>query len=490
MKAPPAPASTSSVASPEQPVLHRAGTLQYTSRRLAILFGWLLTADVFLTMIERVEAKILPVILKAHEASDREIAIIVSSIAAVMQLIVTPILSFHADRRRGPRGRRIPYILWATPIVSITLFATPFSPQIAAWLLRYEFARDWLDRFPSTPVIFTFGLIAVGFRFGHAVISTMFFSLFRDVVPSTHMGRFLAMFRVVGALSTFVTAYWLLGRAETHQHEIFIALAILNLAGFLGICFFVREGEYPPVVEKHQAGPGAGRGTAFLNACRNFVAESYSHPIYWWTYLGRLFIYAAVPISGFLVFFPQKELGMDLDTVGKLMSWPAIAWLAVAYPVGRWLDRVGVVRVMIPSLLVLTVSYFASFLLVVGPTTFFLSSFVTGLLYWVVMLGQIALAQEIFHRDRYAQLSSAGIIVQSIALAFILSPLAGWILDALHDFSATVTLPWVGAVEIERYRFVNVILGALYGAALICVWQVARYRRRHVGPDRAYAAPL
>lgn len=483
-------ASPTVESAPAAPSLHRAGTLVYTSKKLGILFAWLLSADVFLTMIERVEAKILPVILKAHEASDKEIAIVVSSIAAIMQLLVTPVLSYHSDRRRGPRGRRIPYLLWATPIVSVTLFATPYSPAIAEWMLGSETLARWLARLPCSPVIFTFGMIAVGFRFGHAIISTMFFSLFRDVVPSSHMGRFLAMFRVVGALSTFVTAYWLLGRAETHQHEIFIILAVLNLLGFLGICFFVKEGEYPPVVEKTQAAAGSGRIKATVVACRNFIAESYVHPIYWWTYICRLFIYAAVPISGFIVFFPQRELGMELDQVGKLMSWPAIAWLAAAYPVGKWLDRVGVIRVMIPSLAILTVAYALSFFAVVGEWTFFVSSFVTGLLYWVVMLGQIALAQEIFHRDRYAQLSSAGIIVQSIALAFVLSPLAGWILDALEGFHAVITVPALGDVTIGRYRFVNLILAVLYGVSLIATWQIARHRRRHCDANGIYVPPL
>ncbi len=485
----PSPPAATPDAPSDAPKLHRAGSLTYTGKRLAALFGALLTADVVLTLIERVEAKILPVVLKSFEASDQQIAIVASSIPALLQLLVAPVVSYRSDRKRTRRGRRIPYILWATPIMAIFLAATPFAPEIGAWLVGSERIASWMEALPWAPTMLTFAMLTIGFRFGHIVLVTMFFSLFRDVVPSSHMGRFLALFRAVGALSTFVTAYWLLGIAVSHAREIFVGLATLNLLGFFGICIFVKEGEYPPV-EDDPATAKESWGKGVFNVCRTFVRESYSHPIYRWTYLARLPIFASVPISGFIVFFPQRELGMDLDAVGKMMAWPAIAWILVAYPVGRWFDRFGTIRVMKPALVLITLAYALSFFGVVGEKTFFVSTFVTGILFWVVMLGQLALAQEVFHRDRYAQLSSASIIIHSIGIAFVFSPFAGWALDAMRDLHLQVVVPFVGEVEIGRYRFVNLMLAGLFGMSFFSLLFVSRWWRRLGGGQNAYEAPL
>lgn len=467
------------------------GTLTYTAGGLRKVFLYLLSADVVITLIEKTEMKILPVVLKLHHASDKEIAIIVSSIAALIQFIVTPILSYHSDRHRSRWGRRIPFIFWSTPLASLAIMATPFAPEFARALLGIENLRGWLESMPFSPVILCFGVLAVGFRFGHAILSTIYFSLFRDVVPSSHMGRFLALFRIVGSLATFATTYWLLGLAETHPREIFIGVGLFNFCGFFALCLFVREGDYPKVLEKREAHDPRSRISRTWTACRNFVAESYTQPVYWWTYVTRLFVYAGVPVSSFLIFFPQRELGLSFDQAGKLLSWPSIAWLIVAYPVGRLVDRHGAVTMLRYGLALTALAYFASFVLVVGPLTFLLSSLVAGVGFWIVMLTQLALAQEIFHRERYAQLSSAGILVQSLAIALVVSPVAGWVLDLLQGLRTLVAIPGIGNVTIGPYRFVNVMLGIIYGLAWLSLLQVRRHWRRLGGGTPAgYTPPL
>lgn len=472
---------------PHDPEVFRVGTLAYTKGGLRRLFFWLLTADVVFAFIDQIEPKLLPIILKQYEASDRDIALIVSSTAALMQFLVTPVLSYRSDRKRGPRGRRIPYLLWATPFASLMLAATPFAPELAARFFPDVDASSWLSFLPSQPAVFAFALLALGYRFFHAIISAMFFSLFRDVVPSSHMGRFLALFRMFGAAATFLVTYWLVGHAETRAKPIFIGVALFNLVGFWVLCRFVREGDYPPVEEETRGSPGWRRLPA---AVRTFVRQSYRHPVYWWTYGARLLIYAAVPTAGFIVFFPHRELGLPWDQVGRLMSWAAIVWLAAAYPVGRAIDRWGARKVLGASLVALTVGYALSFFAVTGVASFFISSLVTGVLYWAVMLGQIALAQEIFNRDRYAQLSSANVLIQSLAIAFLISPATGATLDALRGIDVRMMVPLIGEVAVGPYRFVNLMLALMYGTAGFCVYKVHRHWSRLGGARGDYQAPL
>ncbi|HEU5078962.1 MAG TPA: MFS transporter [Opitutaceae bacterium] len=482
----PTPARTPASSTP----LYRAGSLAYTKAGLVKVFTWLLAAEVVFTLIDMLEPKILPVLLQAHGATDRQIGIIIGSINAALQLLIMPPIGYYSDRLRTRWGRRIPLLFWVTPFVTLFLALTPFAPEITAWLMRIPWIAHAFGQFSIAPVVLCFGLLVFLYRTVQTVTNTAFFGLLRDVVPVTHMGRFLALFRVVGAGGTFIITYWLLGHADTQSKPIFIGVAALNLVGFLLICRFVREGDYPPVVEKALRDPRAGVGRRFFRATRVFIAESYSHPIYIWLYLLRVCLYGALlGLSGFVIFFPRDELGLSLVEVGKLLSWPSLAWLFVAYPVGRLIDRTGAMRVLWHSLLVITLGYVATFLFVVGPKTFFLSSLVTGVAFWIVMLAQLKLTQEIFHPQRYSQLAGAGTIVQSLLIAVFISPLAGWALDALKGWRYTAEFPGIGPVIFGPYRLVNLMLGALYGLGLLSLFKIRQHWKRLGGPEN-YEAPL
>jgi len=472
---------------PSPTATYRAGTLIYTAVGLRTVFAWLLAGEVVFTLIDMLEPKVLPVLLKVHGASDKEIGVIVGSFNAILQLVIMAPLGYYSDRLRTRWGRRIPVLFWATPFVTIFLAITPFAPEAAAWLLRFDGTGAWLRALPVAPVILVFAALVLLYRSAQTVTNVMFFGLLRDVVPDTHMGRFLALFRVFGAAGTFIITYWLLGRITTHSREIFLGVALLNLVGFGAICWFVREGEYPVVNAPVESEAGK---SAFGRAVKVFIVESYRHPVYLWVYFIRTCLYGALlGLSGFIIFFPQYELGMDLGAVGRMLSWPSLVWVVIAYPVGRLVDARGAAHVLGLGLAVITLGYVLSFFLVVGPWTFLVSSLVTGVAFWVVMMAQLKLTQEIFHPLRYSQLAGANTIVQSILIAVVISPGCGWILDALKGWHYTFALPAVGDVVLGPYRLVNLMLGGLYGLAWVGLRQVKRHQLTHGGPDH-YVAPL
>jgi maltose/moltooligosaccharide transporter len=444
---------------------------------------------VVFTLIDVLEPKILPIMLKQHEATNEQIAVIVGTINALMQMIVMPPLGYCSDRTRTRWGRRIPYLAWVTPFATLFLVLTPFAPEIANWAAGAGWLGGWARHVSVPPVILVFGILVVAYRGVQSATNCMFFGLMRDVVPTSHMGRFIALFRVFGAAGTFIVSYWLVGRALTDNKAIFIGIAALNLVGFLAICWFVKEGDYPPVEDAIPAERGSPPLARLVRATRNFFAESFTHPIYLWTYFMRVCVYAAFALQSFIIFFPRFELGMSLDRIGKLLSWSAVAWIAIAYPVGRLVDSLGSIRVLWHGLLLLTAAYVASFFMVVGDATFFISSFVTGLCFWVVMLCVLKHAQEIFHPIRYSQLAGASTIVQSVAIAFVISPAAGAILDHLKDWHHVLEVPGIGAVALGPYRLVNLMLGGLYGLAWLGLIQMRTYWRL-LGGQAHYVAPI
>lgn len=484
MPSTPAPASA-----PAAP-LYRAGSLAYTGSGLRAVFAWLLAGEVVFTLIDMLEPKVLPILLKSHGGSDREIAIIVGSFNAVLQLLIMPPLGYYSDRLRTRWGRRIPLLFWATPFATLFLALTPFAPEFADHALRVPWLARWITPLPVAPTILAFGLLVILYRAAQTVTNVTFFGLLRDVVPDSHMGRFLALFRLFGAAGTFIITYWLLGHADTHSKPIFIGVAVLNLVGFGAICWFVREGTYPPVDEIPSSARVEAGAPRWVRAVRTFVAESFRHPVYLWVYFVRVCLYGALlGLSGFIIFFPQYELNMPLTQVGQMLSWPSLLWLLLAYPVGKLVDSRGALYVLRLGLVVISLGYGLSFLLVVGPLTFLVSSLVTGVAFWVVMLAQLKLAQEIFHPQRYSQLAGANTIVQSLMIAVVISPAAGWILHALRGWHHTLSLPFVGDVVLGPYRLVNLMLGACYALAWFGVARVRRHWHALGGPDH-YQAPL
>jgi maltose/moltooligosaccharide transporter len=472
------------------PIVARAGTLEYTRGGLIGIFAWLLGADLVFTLIDVIEPRVLPVMLKMHGATDTQIGVIIGVFNAVLQLIIMPPLGYWSDRLRTRWGRRIPVLFWVTPFVTLFLALTPFSPELAAWLGGIPVIKDWLHLLPVAPVIVVFGLLVLLYRAVQTATNVCFFGLVRDVVPITHMGRFLALFRVFGAIGNAIILYWLLGMVETHSKHIFVGIAVLNFIGFSLLCWFVREGNYPPV-EKSTAGEGAGRLARIWAAAKVFVRESYRHPVYLWFYFVRVCLYGALlGLSSFTVFFPQHELGLTLKEIGRITAYPQLVFVIIAFPVGWWVDRRGPIEVLRWGLVVITLGYAYTFLFADDRTAFLIGSMIFGVAFWVVMMAQLKLTADVFHPQRYSQLAGANTIVQSIAIAVIFSYGAGKLLDGLKGWHTTLSLPGVADMDVGPYRLVYLMMGACYLAALVGVNRVQHHMKKHTGADGVYQAPL
>jgi hypothetical protein len=322
-----------------------------------------------------------------------------------------------------------------------------------------------------------FALLVIFYESAQMVITPIYIYLFRDVVPIEFMGRFLALMRVFSALGTFAVNYWLVGLVETHARAIFLALAALNLVGFALVCCFVHEGEYPAVSDVVPA-DGSPTRSSLYRASLNFIRESFTSRVYWWTYIARLLIYSSIPMSGFLIFFAQREVGLSVDQAGKILAWPSLVWVLVAYPIGLLMDKWRAVRALNVSLWVSAIAYTLSFFFVVGTKTFFISCMLTGVMYWMTMLGWILLAQEVFSRERMGQLCAANTMIQSLVVACITGPLTGWLLSMLQNVHWAWRLPIVGLVGLGPYRFINLLLA---GVLFLSLFAIYRLRRALVG---------
>ncbi|MDR1010424.1 MAG: MFS transporter [Opitutaceae bacterium] len=466
--------------------LFRAGTLTYNRRQLAMLFIWLLIGDLVFMVGNQFEPRVLPILLKQAGASDAHIAWIVGTLIQVMQLVLNPIYSYNSDRTRSRWGRRIPYLFFVTPFVSLLLVLTPYAPDIAAWLMRYSWMQTLAQHLPCPPAVLMYGLMVGVFYLFYAGTSSIYFYLFRDVVPESHMGRFLALFRIVGALATFIFNYWLFGLGVKFPKEVFLGMAVVNFAGFMAMCWFVREGEYPPMPGGNAGKNATGGATSArpplpVRAARSVVTyfrECFSDSLNWWTYICRLMVYASMTASSFLVFFPMNELGMSIGEIGRALSWPSLVWIVVAFPVGLLLDKWKVFRVLRWSLWIQSVAYLLSFFFIRDDTTFLISSLITGVMYWAIMLCQFMLGQEVFPALYLGQFFSANVVLQSVVIALVISPFCGWFFDWLKGTTQTLTLPLLGTLEIGPYRYIMLILSVIFFISLFSLYRVEAIMRK------------
>lgn len=231
----------------------QAGTLIYSKSGLFALFGWLLWGDFVFTLMEALMPSLLPILLKANQAT--------------------------------------------TPLIVIFLALVPFAPDIAQWLVARG-AGDFLSVGGVAPVIIVFGVLVGGFQIFNMFISSVYYYLIPDVVPGEVIGRFYGLFRICGAAAGIVFNYFIFGLAESHMREIFVTIAVVYGLCILLMCWRVKEGEYPPIVN--------AKSRSWWSGIATYAKECFGRRYWWWVFLTYgCFVWAGAS-NVFAVFFSAR----------------------------------------------------------------------------------------------------------------------------------------------------------------------------------------
>ena len=186
----------------------RVGSLVYTRRTLFALFFWLLWFDFSFSLMETVIAPILQFRLKNELKADSVMYLMVmSTLPSVLNFVLNPIVSIKSDRHRSPRGRRIPFLLYWSPVVCIFLALMGFGNEIAAWVQCMFLPGHPIEQL----TIWTFGILFLVFTIFNLILNTIFYYLFNDVVPESHFVKFMSYMRVVGTLAGMIYSWFIFG---------------------------------------------------------------------------------------------------------------------------------------------------------------------------------------------------------------------------------------------------------------------------------------
>lgn len=290
--APPPAAGGPAPALEPKPGVYSVGTLVYTRAGLFMLFAWLLWGDFCFTLFESIGGPgILTLYLQDNfHVSNVQVNIIFNVIPQIIGVVVGPILSFKSDRHRGPRGRRIPFILWTTPFLCFFAAAIGYADEIIALTKAHVSPDSFISPFAVAMVSISF--LVIGFSFFNEFVNTVFWYLFADVVPERFLGRFLGLFRLVGAGAGFCINLLIAQHQLTHMRTIHIAVAVLYFVGFTVMCLRVKEGQYPVVTD-------VTTKTTFLQQVKLYFRECFTHPIFLLVYASSFaYVFARVGGSG------------------------------------------------------------------------------------------------------------------------------------------------------------------------------------------------
>ena len=451
---------------------YHCGTLSYTKKGLFVLIGWLLWGDFCVTLMDAVVPSIIPLKLNSLGASSTFIALMMSTLPGIFNTTVCPWVSFKSDRHRGKMGRRRPFIIYSMPFLVLSLLFIGFSDQLGGWLHGMFLSGGMITR--STVVVGLLALFLAMFDLFNMFVGSLYVCLFNDVVPRQYIGRFLALFRIVGVLTGAGYQYFVFKYALSHMTEIYTAVALLYLLGYGFMCFKVKEGEYPPPLDD-------GEPPSLKKDIKLFAKNCFTIPYYWNIFLHTTFTSIGGSIVVFVVFF-QQSMGLDLGMIGKMTGITQIVLASSLLFAGPLVDRFNPVRTE-AYLVGFTLCQFLFFSVWIfadaPPPNVYFWTFVAITTVGAVSagMGQTANVPRfmiMFPADEFGQFCGAQAVVRSAGV-MLGGLLAGVYLDLVKGHFAPG--------DLKAYRFIYLWIGFFAVIGYFFHYRAYRYWKRLGGDD-------
>lgn len=416
---------------------YRVGTLQYTLRGLIVLFAWLLWGDFCFVLFEGIFGRFMPLYLKQLQASDMWISVLTGSTAGLMNLLFLPHISMWSDRHRSRRGRRVPFLFWATPATVGALCLIGFSPEIGAWICAHIPLPAVVTK--VTVILLILSVFVVAFHFFNMVLWNMFSCFLRDVVPTEVMPWCLSGFRVVGTVGGLLFNWLIFPHVLINRQAVCVGVGLLYLVAFMAMCWRVKEGEYPPAAEKP-------RGNV-LQTYGGYFKTCLSLPIY----RNYFIMYVTLCMGGlagnqFGILFQQRTLGLSLTEIGNIGNWcigmSLIALLSAGYLCRKFSPFRVYPVTMVCGMTLSLLSYF----FVHDKATLLAFSLVGTVPGAIGGIASGTINVMIFPKDKYGQFAS-GMNVFSYGCITVCSFLVGHVMDVSgHNYRLIYLLGTAGGI--------------------------------------------
>jgi MFS family permease len=407
----------------------QAGTLRYTPWGLAVLVGWLLVGELGIAVRERWAQPIGLVVLRNVGASDTSIALLLSTIPALISLLLVPAIGLRSDRSRSRWGRRRPYLMVSAPLGAIAMLCVAAAPSLAAG--THGLLGGWSPGLKALDMGY-FCLFWTVFEAAAMTTAALFAGLVNDIMPRGLLGRFYAVFRIVGLGVAIAFNMSLFALADAWLFELLLAIALVFGVSIPVMCLMVREGRYPE--PGAQPMPAGGR----LSLARAQLAQCCSQRRTLWAFAA--FMLAAVTFGPFNTFSQNYalDLGLTRAEIGSLTASAYAVSIAIAFGIGWLADRFGSVRVAAALMGLYFLIALGGWLLVDGAAAFrcfYLAHVIVSGAYFTAAA---AMPMELFPRAEFVRYNSSKDIMVALA-NIIVGTCLGPLLDLSgHDYRLTL----------------------------------------------------
>jgi hypothetical protein len=381
---------------------------------LGALLLWLLCGDLGVTIRERAALPTALELLRRYAASDTTISLLLSTVPAALSMLLVP---------------RKPFLLVAAPIGCLAMLGLAASPT---WAGALDTALGpWSPGLAQCRLVLFCLFWAV---FDCAAISafSLFNGLVSDLVPVRLLGRFFAVFRIVGLSVGIAYQQWIFALTDLHLREVLIGAGLFFCLPVVAMALGVKETPLPP-----DAAP-AVKPMRRLRFPFEHVLECFSYRPYGWAV--AVFVLASVTFGPFNTFYLHyaHAAGIAKSTLGTLTAAGYAVSIVSAFAIGWLADRYGPMRVSMVIMTAYCAVSAAGFAGVSDAASFRAFYFAHVVISGAWFTAAASMPMALFPRARFVQFNSTKDLMVVFG-TILVSGVQGPVLDLSgHDYRFTL----------------------------------------------------
>ena len=425
---------------------YECGSLRYSMLQIIGVFFWTLWGAMAFTVITLCFTGATPFLFRNSGLSDTFIAVVLGTVVSLMNTVMNPVLSTISDRCRSKLGRRIPFILYTALPTALFMAAMPFYSYLLPYLpstLLGGSMQGWLLGFGA--IICNFFWLFVGI---------LFYYLIPDVVPDKFIGRYFGMYRLAGALAGVFWGKYLFPYVESHPQIVYPAAAALYLIIILLMCYFVKEGSYPPVEKSDIQTKWYIR---VKNNVQLYFKECYSQKYYLLFYTAILAFALSGCVNMFHNFFYRYGCNMTMEVIGELNVWISIVTIIACFLSGFLVDIMGGFRTSLLALALTAMLYVLGGIFIKDYTSALVWRIPLAITFGLYAVANGRMLVEVYPRSKFGMIASGCNLLCALFVGLINFPI-GKFSEFLKNATPETTLmlgKWNLMPYLHGYRFVN-----------------------------------
>ncbi len=416
--------------------IYSVGTLRYTAFGLVLIFVYLCWGDFVFTLLDEQLPNIMPLKLKDIGCDDTTIMVLNRTLSALIGFLLCPAVSFASDRCRSRWGRRIPYLLWTTPLVGLFMVLIGCYSEVTQWFLgNRETVTLFGWHFSKMAItIGVFAILYVGFDLANVFVGSVWYYLYNDVVPTEFLSRIFSIFRMIGIVVGMIYNKFIFPVSLENFRTVFVIGGIAYFLGYTLMCVLIKEGKYPPPPDN------VDKETGFFASLKTFAKECFTHRFYWYLFLMGTFEWLSWQSGMFQMIRNRDSLHLNLQQLGDIAFYTAPVSFMLQYPAGWLADKYHPVRVYYYLTFVCCLSPILQCIFIFtdfGPHGNLVFLYAVSLAF--LPMGSLRnaasypLFMKLLPKDRYGQFCSANAMIRSLAMVF------GTVLAGVYmDFMGTI----------------------------------------------------